>query len=302
MKRLVLLLILVSGITYGHAWEPLSGHVRYNDACFLTAHNAYASVAHGYSYAQQRLSIAQQLEIGVRGFMLDTRIVGDSVRLCHKNAFITRLISRGKEPMHLHEALITMKEFLDKNPTEIISVFLETYVSHEPHVVDEPFIQAGLAQYMLTPDCHKGWPTLEWMRKENKRFVVFNTQCQTRLCFNAWQHVVENQWGTLHPVKAAKERPESRKWHAHDRHLYLLNYFPMFNLSSDGSYNHINTQGVDTFMERILKTGLSQGSNKDLLPTFICMDYIDIGNGMKHVMHINNLRLQQYTQSTAHRL
>ena len=130
------------------------------------------------------------------------------------------------------------------------------------------------------------------MRKENKRLVIFNAQSQTEHCFNAWQHIVENQWGTLHPVRACRERPESLKWQLHDRSLYLLNYFPMFNLSFDRSYERINTTGLDTFLDKALKTGLTSGSNKQLLPTFLCMDYVDIGNGLEQVMKINALRQQ----------
>ena len=277
---------------YAIEWQPLAGHVRYDEACFLTAHNAYASVEYGYKYAQQRLSIPQQLKMGVRGFMLDTRIVNNEVRLCHKNAFITRLISRGEEPQSLHDILVIMRTFLEKNPSEVISLFLETYLPQPGTIVDKPFRLSGLESYILRPDSRIDWPTLEWMRKENKRLVIFNAQSRTDYCFNAWQNVVENQWGTLHPAKACRERPESQQWQKYDRSLYLLNYFPMFNLSIDGSYRQINTKGLDAFLKKVLSKGLSSGSNKQLLPTFLCMDYIDIGNGLKHVIRINSLKQQ----------
>ncbi len=293
MKRSAIAFILT--ITYqlsAAQWHPLAGHTRYNEACFLTAHNAYASAAHGYQYAQQRLSISEQLALGVRGFMLDTRMVNNTVHLCHKNAFITRLISRGKEPMKLHSVLITLRKFLENNPTEVISLFLETYVNQPGTVVDDPFIKAGLENYILTPENPQNneWPTLNWMRERNKRLVIFNTKSQTDHCFNAWQHVVENQWGTLHPVRACRERPESKKWHHHDRTLYLLNYFPMFNLRFDGSYSKINSSGLETFLDRALKNGLDTGANKQQLPTFLCMDYVDIGNGLEQVMRINQMK------------
>ncbi len=289
-RKLLALLLSISSYTLAATWKPLAGHIRYDEACFLTAHNAYASAAHGYVYAQQSASIEKQLALGVRGFMLDTRVVNKTVRLCHKNSFITRLISRGKEPMALHEVLVTLRRFLEENPTEVITLFVETYVEQPPQVVDGPFIQADLSTYILTPSDCEDWPTLSWMRTHNKRLVVFNAKGQTDYCFNAWQRVVENQWGTLCPVRACKERPESRRWRHHDRTLYLLNYFPMFNLRFDGSYEKINTTGLSTFLERILKRGLTSGTNKQLLPTFLCMDHIDIGDGLEHVMRINTLK------------
>ena len=117
-KRIIALILSAFINLVAIEWQPLAGHIRYDEACFLTAHNAYASAEHGYTYAQQRISIAKQLALGVRGFMLDTRIVNNTVCLCHKNAFISRLISRGKNPMPLHEVLVTLRTFLENNPTE----------------------------------------------------------------------------------------------------------------------------------------------------------------------------------------
>ena len=67
----------------------------------------------------------------------------------------------------------------------------------------------------------------------------------------------------------------------------------MFNLSFDRSYETINSTGLDSFLNKALKTGLTSGSNKQLLPTFLCMDYIDIGNGLEQVMKINALKQQR---------
>lgn len=44
---------------------------RYDQVTFLTAHNAFANTEDGWLYAQQALSIPNQLRLGVRGLMLD---------------------------------------------------------------------------------------------------------------------------------------------------------------------------------------------------------------------------------------
>lgn len=44
---------------------------RYDQASYLTAHNAFAATAAGWAYAEQSLSIKQQLDYGVRALMLD---------------------------------------------------------------------------------------------------------------------------------------------------------------------------------------------------------------------------------------
>ena len=51
----------------------------YGESCIPTSHNSFASSSNGFIiWPQQHLSIKDQLQIGVRGFMLDT--YADSVK------------------------------------------------------------------------------------------------------------------------------------------------------------------------------------------------------------------------------
>ena len=93
---------------------------------------------------------------------------------------------------------------------------MENYVK-EQQLLDAAFKAAGLEPFILhreawDPHEEDGWPTLEWMQKENKRLVIFNALEETSLAFTRTGHVIENQWGTLHPRRASKERKESRAW------------------------------------------------------------------------------------------
>lgn len=56
------------GQTFDDSLDP---NRRYDQVTFLTAHNAFASTQDGWLYAQQAVSIPNQLKLGVRGFMLD---------------------------------------------------------------------------------------------------------------------------------------------------------------------------------------------------------------------------------------
>lgn len=51
--------------------DSIDSKRRYDQVTFLTAHNAFASTENGWLYAQQGLSISNQLKLGVRGLMLD---------------------------------------------------------------------------------------------------------------------------------------------------------------------------------------------------------------------------------------
>ncbi len=272
-------------------WQPPAAHIRYNEVCFLTSHNSYAATGHGYYYAQQTWTIKEQLEAGVRGLMLD--IHEDSshkIMLCHGNPFITRVICRGKSPIPFHEALVTMRQFLEHNADAIITIFLENYVQSQ-QLLDAAFLDAGLEPYILTPAAWNpvakgGWPTIGWMRKKNKRLLIFNPPGQTIFTFNQWEHVVENQWGALPPSRACKERNESKKWRANPRYLYAVNYFPRLKFRFDNAYAHLNTTGLDVVLKRLSK-GLDKNYCKKRLPNFLCIDFVDEGDGMKRVNEIN---------------
>jgi len=273
--------------------ESISGSRRYDQVCYLTSHNSYAASDHGYIYAQQSLTIEKQLEFGVRALMLDIGLENDTIVLIHKNPFITRLLRAGKSPLPFQSALTTVKEFLEHHPSEVLTIFLENYVNTDHHL-DQAFREAQLASFIFTPhECHSlsgdQWPTLGWMRAHNKRLIIFNSLGETQLCFNQWQQVIENRWGTLHEINACHERYESKRYKDHPRTLFFLNYFPFLNGNGKPSYAKINTEGLTRFLKRALVLGLDTASQGSLLPNFICVDFIEEGDASSHVSHLNLL-------------
>lgn len=266
--------------------------LRYNEVCFLTSHNSYAAKQHGYYYAQQRWTIKQQLEAGVRRLMLDTHLDSktDKVILCHRSEWVNKLICAGKPHMLAHAALVTIREFLESHPGEIITIFLENYI-HDSSVIDFCFKNAELEKYILSPSdwdpvVQDGWPTLAWMQEHNKRLVVFNSIEKTYFAYNQWQHVIENQWGSIYYPQACKERPESCRYRSCKRYLYVVNYFPRLKINFGNGYALINSSGL-TGLLKALRKGLGGGYCKERMPNFISLDFVDEGDGMKFVNEIN---------------
>jgi len=188
--------------------------------------------------------------MGVRGLMLDTyeysgllesvsSAVGLSlgskrhVVLCHGNcdlsASLLRLGSAGVQT--LDSALKDVESFIKKNPTEVITIFLENYV------LDEDFLNESfkrIKKYIFTPEdfykLHFEWPTLTWMQNNSKRVVIFSDTNETSRLFFKWDYIAESQYGTVNPKEAAKERDRSVNYSYVDRELYILNFFPHFPL------------------------------------------------------------------------
>lgn len=290
-----------SFFSHASTWQLPSADRRYNEVCFLTAHNAYAAKSHGFYYAQQNLSIEKQLALGARGLKIATwSDRSNNVILCHRGQFITRLICLGKAPDQLGAALEPLKHFLNNNPHEVVTLFLENHVENKA-VLDSAFIKAGLEEFILTPahwnPHHKdGWPTIEWMQRSNKRLVLFNSNEQTTLAFHQWHHMAENQWGALHPGRAKKERKESRKWRSFKRHLFAVNYFPMFRLNFGDPYENINSKGLSQCLQHVIQ-GLDEGYCVQRFPNFISVDYIEKGDALEYVNQFNALTEEEFERN-----
>ncbi len=247
---------------------------RYDHTCFLMAHNGYSAEQAGFIYANQYYDLKGQLERGVRAFELDTYhrcwdkglgIFGSSgctVSLCHGSCEITKWIQPKKgltsglfeetgDPAGFKGALETVKDFLLKNPDEVVSVFLENSATApgkkagELGELDKKFEEAQVQNMVLKPTdwdpiAQQGWPTIAKLKELGKRIVVFNSkssethQYPTSLSFQStkytyyrWICTLETQYSTLDIEKAAKERGESAgAVENYTRYLYVLDYFP----------------------------------------------------------------------------
>ena len=140
-------------------------------------------------------------------------------------------------PDKLEDRLKEIKDFLYLNPTEVVFIFLEDYVSN-PNKLNEAFINAGLEPYILKPtewntqehrvQKNKAWPTFQHMIKNNKRLVIFSDHRSTDLIYNMWENVAENMYSVsdVDKDKLCKERGESGWRDSAQRQFLLLNFFP----------------------------------------------------------------------------
>ncbi|SDJ89750.1 Ricin-type beta-trefoil lectin domain-containing protein [Lentzea albidocapillata subsp. violacea] len=146
---------------------------RLDEMTFLTSHNAYANgVDGGFMFANiapnQSRGIVQQLNDGVRGFMLDIHQTPDGAILCHNSC---TAVSR---PVALNVDIQRIVDFLKARPTEIVTVFLEDYVSADVLRNELARVQ-GLGDVLFRAEGvrENGWPTLSQMRASGKRLLIF---------------------------------------------------------------------------------------------------------------------------------
>jgi len=72
------------------------------------------------------------------------------------------------------DVLSEVTEFLQQNPNEVITIFIENYNGNIPaNVINEIFANSGLLNYVYTPTYVGVWPTLGEMIDNHQNVVVF---------------------------------------------------------------------------------------------------------------------------------
>jgi hypothetical protein len=99
-------------------------------------------------------------------------------------------------------AINVLKEiqaFLEANPSEIITIFIEDYVT-SPRGLTKVFDAAGLRKYWYPvsrmPKNGGKWPTVDDMVQKNQRLVVFTSKSAKEASEGIayeWRYIVENQ-------------------------------------------------------------------------------------------------------------
>lgn len=267
----VAVLILVVGLTaFAFAWptirrtrrpekDPRGDVVQslpYDGQAYLTTHNSFSNYSDDYFYAQQSMSMTDQLNIGARGLMLDTHWCPhggtEKVVLAHGGCrmdmglrFPRSIFAGGRT---FAEGMAEIAAWMRRFPREVVTIFLEDYVvgALAPFKVPEEYrdgkrvkdlalspgigeLDAVLAEYadmIYAPPDKKGpWPLVSRMADSGKRLVVFNDTIETQYAFNTWSHVNENQFSTVTFPELCRERGQSAKYTG-ARALSLANIFP----------------------------------------------------------------------------
>lgn len=92
-----------------------------------------------------------------------------------------------------------IRAFLDSNPSEIVTIFIEDYVTSNQGLANV-FKAADLSKYMFPvsqmPKNGEDWPTVDDMVQKNQRLVVFTSkkdkESSDGIAYQ-WTYVVENQ-------------------------------------------------------------------------------------------------------------
>lgn len=209
----------------------------FNRYSWLTTHNAFAQSgvksATGsviVAGTNQEDTVTSQLKNGVRGLMLDMYDFNNDIWLCHSFRGQCYNITAFQPAVNV---LKEIQVFLEANPSEIVTIFIEDYVTSSMGLT-KVFNSSGLSKYLFPvskmPQSGEDWPTVDDMVQQNQRLVVFTSKSSKEASEGIayeWKYVVENQYGNAGMVAGScPNRAESSPMDTKTRSLVLLNYFP----------------------------------------------------------------------------
>lgn len=155
--------------------QPCNGYPelcsrKYSNFTMVAAHNSPFSIQ-GNVASNQALDVTTQLNDGVRMLQFQTHKPNATspIRLCHTSC---DLLDAGT----LVDYLTTVREWLDANPYEVVTILMGNDDVLDPGNYTDPVTNSGLIRYVYTPPkvpmALADWPTIGEMILRQTRAVV----------------------------------------------------------------------------------------------------------------------------------
>jgi hypothetical protein len=248
--------------------------LNYTEVVSAATHNSFSNPRDGFLRPNQSNQLFKQLEDGIRGLMLDTHDsrFDDEPQLCHGDCAL------GKRP--LVEALTEIREFLDCNPREVVTIIVEPHIDAQAHI--RPFEASGLAELAYQHDAEAGWPTLQEMIDRNQRVVIFSEQPGEGMpawYHHFWDHAFDNDFSSQTSLLFNCDLERGQPTNA----LFALNHF--VTLGGGDETISIRANQRDVLLDHF-------NSCTDVFsrrPNFLSVDFYDIGDVLEVVDELNGV-------------
>ncbi|MFK7784012.1 MAG: phosphatidylinositol-specific phospholipase C domain-containing protein [Crocinitomicaceae bacterium] len=280
MKVTLVLLVLLlfsgfSGLSQCNGAFSLCSK-KYDEVAYLTTHNAFNSSQGNFNLPNQNLDITAQLNMGVRAFMLDVYNWFGNTVVYHGSAVL------GTSPFE--DELTKIKDFLDTNPNEVVTVILECYVSADD--IEAKMNQSGLMNYVYEHQLGSPWPTLEAMITNNTRCVVFSdvddASASQGWYHYMWTNMVETHYSNnaLTDFSCDFNRGDSIN------DLFILNHFVTNSVLGTGLEAESEIANSNPYF---INRALQCQQEKAKFPNFVTVDFVELGDSKLVVDQLNGI-------------
>jgi hypothetical protein len=164
----------------GHEWiskslkfqRELQADLPLNQVLNIKAHNTFNNKADGYLFENQKYSITDLLELGVRNIELDLHFFNKQLRLCHGNAKdlvcspFDRLFFNGIEELNIW---LRKKE----NKDEVVILEMELYLDGHDDLLSPLKYHLDDLIFRQSDSITNGrWPSINEIRKKGKNIII----------------------------------------------------------------------------------------------------------------------------------
>lgn len=280
MKHTLLLLIFLTSIGF-HSKSQCNGAFslcskRYNEVAYLTTHNAFNSAQDNFNFPNQNVDLTGQLNLGVRAFMLDVYDLFGTTVVYHGSAIL------GSNT--LEEELTKIKVFLDNNPSEIVTIILECYVSAT--AIQNEMNQTGLMSYVYEHPSGSPWPTLQTMISDGTRCVVFS-DVDDASASQGWYHYMwTNMVETHYSINDIVDFTCDFNRGDSINDLFILNHFITSSVLGTGIEAQALLANSNPFF---INRAVQCQQEKAKFPNFVTVDFVDLGDAKLVVEQLNGL-------------
>jgi hypothetical protein len=255
----------------------LNYNLQYNEVCWLCTHNAFSSSAYGWIYFQQILSIEEQLQYGVRAFMIDVWPCKGDIYLLHGGWSQTLLQRPFKTPQKLDWFLPKIKTWLNDHPKDIITLIMESYLEDGKLLLKDKLTKAGL--YDMVYKLKKGkWDTLDQMIKDNKRLVITSRKSSDGV-ITAKNNIIENHWDY-------DKNKKGDLFYSSKGSIFVFNHFKPVSLLPVSYILFNKRKDIEKRIEAA-SMKLEKLYDQEVKPNFVAVDFVQYGDAREVVRRIN---------------
>ena len=246
---------------------------KFNQVCWLTSHNSFTSSKYNWIYNQQSQSIEDQLEYGVRGLMIDLWWYNNEIYMLHGEIKLTRL-QKWSKPNKFEWLLPIIKKRLDDNPTEIITLILESYLD----TTGGTEIMKLLKKYDMNTLLYNPprqqllrnqWDRIGDMISNNTRLVMISRNIYDKVIYDSGV-VIENKW---------ENNDSGDKFFRSIGNIFIFNHFKKVSFHPYKIYNSFSN---------IMRRMINAHKIINKFPNYVSVDFSQIGDAKNVVDFLND--------------
>ena len=279
---------------------------RVDEVIFPVSHNAMSASDLGWISANQDIGIRDQLNLGIRGLMLDIwewetpdrvlRYVTEFDVSPEYEAFVRTTLEEVNPPRRgtflchnlcklgftpLEQALAEIRAWLDENPNDVLVLLVE---DHVPVARINPALhRSGLERFVYVRESTDAarWPTLEELVETDQRVLLFteNSGGTKPWHMRAYDHIME----TPYTFQAPNDMSCRSNRGGTGKSLFLLNHWIQRTAPSRVDAGVVNRS------EFLLGRIRDCARQRSRLPNLIATDFVNVGDLLGVVERLNRV-------------